>query len=154
MRYLLLITATLLIGGCMPLHKTKKSHSKSSNIVSLYNQGTVCTKYSNNQVAIKYYPLSTNCISSSKIDWKLLGLDTKLKGNSLYIDTYALYKQNHPQMATADCAGAGVKEKLVAIPSNINSIYWGKSKIANLNRNKVVCIQKSGSSLKRVKPFR
>jgi hypothetical protein len=142
------------MGGCMPLHKTKKTHSNKANIVSLYNKGMICTKYSNHQVSIKYYPLSTNCISSSKVDWKLLGVDTKLKGNSLYIDTYGLYKQNYPNMATADCAGAGVKKKLVAIPSNINSIYWGNSKIADLNKNKSICVQKSSRGLKRVRAFR
>ncbi len=153
MRYLILATTLILVSGCMHLYKTKKSHSKSSNVVSLYNKGTVCIKELNsNRLQIRYYPLSTNCVSSSIIDWKLLGIDSKVKDSTIYIDTYALYRQKNSKIATADCAGAGVKEKIVTAQADIKALQWGGSRVI-IDSKGSSCFQKSKSGIKRVKPF-
>ena len=155
MRYLLLITATLLLSSCTNLHKpkTKSSHSNNKDYVSLYNQGTICTQKSGNIVTLKYYPLSSNCVSSSQVDWKLLGLDSKIDKNSLKVSSYALYKVKHSPIATADCAGAGVKIKTIEVPPSVNTLYWGDTKLTNFTQNGTECFQKNKNSIKRVKAF-
>ena len=158
MRYLILIIAMLLISSCMNLYKTKKSYThskKKGDYVSLYNEGTICTQKEANFITVKYYPLSTNCVSSSQIEWKLLGLDSKIDKNSLKLSSYALYKIKHPSIATTDCAGAGVKIKTIELPSTIDTIYWGDAKLNNLTQNStnIECFQKNRDGIKRVKPF-
>jgi len=153
MRYLILSMslATFLITGCVSASKSKPSHRK-SDFVSLYNEGTICvSKIKPDELKITYYPLSTNCVSSSLVNWKLLGFDTKLNKNTLKVESYALFKEQHPQIATTDCAGAGVTTKVIKTPTSNLTLYWGKEKVATITPNtKRACFKKSKNKIEAI----
>ena len=160
MRYLTLtsIIATIFISGCIHIahnSTTKKSHSK-SKLTSLSNEGVVCAYRSQpNELTVKFYPLSSSCISSSAIDWKLVGFDSTIKNNALNIESYALFKRNNSKINTTDCAGAKKIVKKIATPTKSTTLYWGNQKVVNINSNKrVVCYKKVGNSIKKVNLLR
>jgi len=159
MKYLLLtsLIASIFISGCMHIsrHKQTKKPPKNSNLISLSNQGTICAyKSSSDEIVVKYYPLSSNCVSSSSIDWKLAGFDTKLNATNLKIDSYALYKKNNSPIATADCGGASIKIKKLKVPKAKTTLYWGDKRVAQISSKKPLCFKRVGDSIESVKPFR
>jgi hypothetical protein len=156
MRYLplTLATATIFISGCIHIahnNQTKKVNSK-SKLTSLSNEGTIClSRSAPKEITIKYYPLSSNCVSSTAIDWKLAGIDAAIKNDNLTIESYALYKRNNSQINTKDCAGARVSTKKIATPTNSTKIYWGSRVLTTIDSNKNrVCFKKEGNLIKSI----
>ena len=155
-----LAIAPIIITGCIRVaHNSNntKPHSKpQSKLISLSNEGTICAyKSSPKEVVVKYYPLSSSCVSSSTIDWKLAGFDTKIDGSNLKIDSYALYKRNNSPIATADCGGANIKVKKLIVPTAKTTIIWGDKKIIDLEKiKKVVCFKKTSRGIEKTKNIR
>jgi len=161
MKYLLLtsLVASIFISGCIRVahyNPNNKPHSnKTSKLTSASNKGTICAyKSSSDEIVVKYYPLSSNCISSSSIDWKLAGFDTNLQGTNLKIDSYALYKKNNSPIATADCGGAKIKIKKLKVPKTKTTLYWGDKKLADISNKNILCFKRVGDKIESVKPFR
>jgi len=153
-------TFIILLTSCVTISHTgakkenhKNSNIENSNMRTLSNEGTICLSTNGSRdIDILYYPLSSSCISSSSISWKLLGVDSKLNGSRLNIETYALYKRNSSPIATADCGGAGVRKKSITLNSLPTTIYWGSEKIIDTPQTKgIYCFKKSGKDIKRVR---
>jgi hypothetical protein len=135
-------------------YNLKKSHSNNKNITSLYNRGVMCINKREDTLEFRYYPLNSSCISSSKIDWKLLGFNINTKDNKIVVESYALYRQNNLKLNSADCGGAGVKTKKIQITSQ-NSIYWGNRKLIDIkNIKNRVCFRQNIDSIYRVDGFK
>lgn len=146
------IFISAILSSCM--HQSNLNKYNNSNYKTISNEGIICLKKPNkNRLYIAYYPLSKSCESSSKISWKLLGFDTNINNQILHINSYALYKRRYPQIATTDCAGAGIKSKTISIPSSY-TIYWGKQKLINTNKiSSKICFLKKKNNLKIINSF-
>ena len=152
MKLLLLILVTLLINGCISIKHNGQSilkKDRGNNLISLSNQGSICIIKSNNELLIKYYPLSQSCISSSLYNWKLNGFDITQKKYTIKINSYSLYKFNNSKIYTQDCAGAKIVTKKITLNNNYSSIYWGSNKLINSANiiNGTNCYKSIGNSI-------
>jgi hypothetical protein len=122
---------------------------------ALSNEGTLCAyKPSSNILVLKYYPLSKSCASSSAYSWKLNGIDIKNENQKIVVNSYSIYKKNNSPIATADCAGAGVRVKRVTTQTPNTLLYWGDAKLATISPNRdMQCFKKLGGKYIHTKPL-
>ena len=129
-----------------------KAPKSSNNFNILSNEGTICIKkVTKNNLKITYLPLSTKCASSSMYNWKMNDIQVKQNASSIAIETYSLYKKSNSQMATADCAGAGIKSKNISTSTQKLKILWGKTDITALSSiSRVSCFKRVGEKIVKV----
>ncbi len=119
----------------------------------LANEGTIClVRESKHTLKGEYYPLNSKCKSSSKYSWKVNSIDFKVDANRVEVQSYSLYKESYPQVATQDCAGAGVKVNRVNTPNTPLEIYWDKDKIVTLKKiGRRVCFKRVAKKIVKTK---
>ncbi len=130
--------------------KHKKPNNSKYKILS--NEGTVCLqRLSRDTLKATYLPLNSTCKSSSQYSWQMNDINLKANGITVAIETYSMYRKNNSQIATADCAGAGVKVKTVKTATTPIIIKWGGSNIATLNSiGDKSCFKRVGKKVKKV----
>jgi len=156
MRAFVFLSAALLFSSCVSIKHNKKTLQPNSNnnLVTLSNKGTICLAKNKNLLTIKYYPLSTNCASSSLYSWKLNGFDINKKGSNINLESYSLYSKNKTKVHTQDCAGANIVTKKVILDAN-RTIYWGNKKIANTNNlDQISCFKSYGNFISKTKTIK
>jgi len=130
--------------------KHKKEDNSKYKILS--NEGTICLqRVSRNTLKATYLPLNSTCKSSSQYSWQMNDINLKSNNSTVAIETYSMYKKSNSQIATADCAGAGVKVKTVKTANTPIYIKWGETNIATLNSiGEKSCFRRIGKEVKRV----
>ena len=135
--------------------KAKPTNS-STKFNTLSNEGTLCLqRVSKNTLKAIYLPLNSTCKSSSRYNWNLNDIELKQNGSNIAIETYSLYKKSNSQMATADCAGAGVRVKTIKTATSSLNIKWGNTNITTLNRiGKKNCFRRIGKQVVKLKSIK
>ncbi|RTZ67156.1 MAG: hypothetical protein DSZ29_01465 [Aquificaceae bacterium] len=139
-----IVLASLLTacGGHNP--KTPPNNNPSFTKTQLNNEGSIClyTK-KNNDIKVYYFPLNSSCSSSSANHWsnkKLTANATfrrSLKGSLIEINASATHRRSNSGIATADCAGAGIQTKLLAMTGNHRfEVYWDNHKLGDYSSSK------------------
>ena len=145
---------SILLTNCsikrVPIEQKTTDSSNKFNILS--NEGTICLqRVSKSRLKATYLPLSSRCKSSSQYSWNLNDIELKSNGSKIDIETYSLYKKSNSEVATADCAGAGIKVKTIQTTTKALSISWGKNRITTLNRvGKKSCFKRVGTQIIKV----
>lgn len=146
---------SILLTNCsitrVPIKQKPTNSSTKFNMLS--NEGTICLKRVNKgRLKVSYFPLNSTCKSSSRYSWNLNDIELKQNGSHISIETYSLYKISNSQMATADCAGAGIKVKTIKTVTAPLNIKWGSTNISTLKKigNKS-CFRRIGTQIVKLK---
>jgi len=152
--YFITIIAILLTSCSIkrvPIKQKPTNSSSKFNILS--NEGTICLqRVTKNRLKATYLPLNSTCKSSSRYSWQMNDINLKSSGSNISIETYSLYKITNSQMATADCAGAGIKVKTIKTGTTPLNIKWGNTNISTLKKigNKS-CFRRRGTQIVKLK---
>ena len=148
MKTIYLTIATFLAVGC---NSPKPQQDKPiKEVYSINNKGTLCYKRSKpKELLVALFPINSNCAPSNVYSYNIRVLITPLgaEHNIETLGTYTKYKTN---IATADCAGAGIVTKRQKLNSAAPiTIYWDSKILGILPRelNRVYCYRRDGNSI-------
>ena len=139
-----IITGSLLVACGANKPKNPPHPPLNFTETQINNEGSIClyTK-KNNDIKVYYFPLNSACTSSSANHWshkKLIATSVfrkSLKGSLIKINASATHRRSNSGIATADCAGAGIQSKLLALSgSHQFEVYWNHYKLADYTNNK------------------
>ena len=145
-------------GGNKP--KTSPNPPSKFTVTRIDNEGSIClyTK-KNNDIKVFYFPRNSACSSSSANRWsnkKLTATPTfrkSLKGSLIEINASATHRRSNSGIATADCAGAGIQSKLLAMSGSHHfEVYWDKHKLGDYSNSKGALMCKKMDSKGSVSP--
>ena len=148
MKAIYLISAVLLVNGC---NSPKPQKEKPIKVVySINNKGTLCYKRSKpKELLVALFPINSSCAPSNVYSYNLRVIVTPM-GAEHNIETLGTYTKYRTNIATADCAGAGIVVKRQKLNSAAPiTIYWDNHMLGILPNklNRVYCYRRDGDNI-------
>ena len=145
---LLILSVTFLTSCNQP---NKKEQKPIKEVYSADNVGTLCVKRSKpKELFVAYFPLNSVC-EPSNIYSHDINMFITPRGAEFNIETIGQYTKYNSDIATADCAGAGIKTKRQKLLTSAPfTILWNEQTLGVLPKEvgKAYCYKREGKSIK------
>ncbi len=145
---LLLILSVAFLASCNQPNQNRPKPMK--EVYSVDSVGTLCVKRSKpKELFVAYFPLNSVCEPSNLYSHDINMFITP-RGAEFNIETLGQYTKYNSDIATADCAGAGIKTKRqkLLLPAPF-TILWNEQTLGVLPRDvgKVYCYKREGKNI-------
>ena len=148
--FILVLSIAIFTSCQQPEHQSKNRPIK--EVYSVDKVGTLCVKRSKpKELFVAYFPLNSSCEPSNIYEHDINIFITP-RGAEFNIETLGQYTKYNSDIATADCAGAGIRVKRQKLLTSAPfTILWNEQSLGVLPRDvgKVYCYKRDGNSIEK-----